>query len=183
MTATHAPFTFYAGNTWVIDAAMHDAAGGPLDLTGAVVEWRLFLHGTKMASLTGSNGIVITDAAKGLCRITFPAAQSAALGVGNYTDEVRVTLPDATVCTQAVGAIVVAAPGASAGPPDLAAQLRALKNARRAGIRRTKIENLEIEYQSDAEMAAAIASLEREIAAVSGVVPVRSVNVRSKGWS
>ncbi len=47
---------------------------------------------------------------------------------------------------------------------ELTAQRDALKKARRSGLRRVRYGDREMEYKSDADMAAAIRDLEREIA-------------------
>lgn len=153
MTATHTTFLLYAGDTWIIDAALHDTAGAALDLTGAAVDWRLRAGTAVKAALNLEDGITITDAAKGLCRITLPAARSVTLAEGNYRDETQVTLADGTVCTQAVGAIVVVKAGnpAPAIVIDPCATLVALQRARiqllsGQQIVRLKIENVETQY-------------------------------------
>lgn len=51
---------------------------------------------------------------------------------------------------------------------DLTAQLNALRIARHAGYRRIRFGDREVEYRSDAELATAIASLERQIEAATG---------------
>ena len=59
-------------------------------------------------------------------------------------------------------------------------QLDELKTAYRSGAMRVSYDGKSVEYRTAAEMQTAIASLEAEIA---GVVPVRSIDVRSdKGW-
>ena len=63
---------------------------------------------------------------------------------------------------------------------DLQTQLDELKAAYRSGALRISYDGKSVEYRTSAEMQAAIASIEAEIA---GAVPVRSIVVRSdKGW-
>ena len=51
------------------------------------------------------------------------------------------------------------------------------------GVARTKFGEDEVEYRSDSEIAAALASLDREIAALEGRQSVQTINFRSKrGW-
>jgi hypothetical protein len=50
----------------------------------------------------------------------------------------------------------------------LNAQLEALKKARRSGLRRVRFGDREMEYRSDADLAAAIRDLENEISATEG---------------
>ena len=64
MTEKHADFLLYAGSTWQLDAALHDAAGNALDLTAAAIAWRLYrATGSKVIELTDGNGAdVVIDA-------------------------------------------------------------------------------------------------------------------------
>ena len=65
----------------------------------------------------------------------------------------------------------------------LQGQLDALKTARRSGAVRVAYGDKSIEYRTDAEMQAAIASLENEIAAAQGIAKPRIAYVRStKGY-
>lgn len=57
---------------------------------------------------------------------------------------------------------------------EMQTQLDALRKARASGIRRVEHDNRAIDYKTDAEMAAAIADLERRISA-SSRTPVRHV--------
>ena len=176
MTAVHNPFLLYAGDTWEFDAALHDNVGDPLDLTGAEIIWRLRnAAGAVMASLGVGAGILVLNAAGGTCRIILPPAATALLAAGNYRDEIWALTQGGFSTTQAVGSIVVMKAGSPAAGPDLAAELAALKKARRSGEKRVKIENFEREYRTDAELAAAIAATESEIARTSGTPPVRNV--------
>jgi hypothetical protein len=65
----------------------------------------------------------------------------------------------------------------------LRAQLESLQAARRSGVTSSQFGDRRVQYRSDAEMVNAIASLQNEIAALDGSAVVRSINVRSKGWS
>ncbi|BBF94913.1 phage head-tail joining protein [Blastochloris tepida] len=51
---------------------------------------------------------------------------------------------------------------------ELQARLDALRALRARGIRRVSYQGQEVEFRSDAEMASAIADLERQVAALSG---------------
>ena len=181
MTATHAQFVLYAGDTWTLDAALHDAAGAALSLAGATVEWRLRNAAQAVvASLAIGSGVTITDAAGGLCSIVLPPAQTTALAAGTYADEIQVTTQGGLVSTQAVGPIVVRRADTAIASSDLAAELAALKKARRSGVRSVTIENFTTQYATDEELAAAIAATEREIA---GATKPRNLIVRAtKGW-
>ena len=181
MTATHSPFTLYAGDTWQLDAALHDNDGTALDLTGAVILWRLRNAAQVLVALLSvGDGIAITDALAGLCRITLSPAQTAKFTAGNYSDEIAVTTSTGFVTTQAVGPIVVRRADTAVATSDLAAELAALKKARRSGVRSVTIEGFTTQYATDAELAAAIAATEREIA---GNSKPRNLIVRAqKGW-
>jgi hypothetical protein len=62
---------------------------------------------------------------------------------------------------------------------DLQAQLEALRASRAAGVRETRADGRVVVYGSDAEMAAAIADLQREILIASGASMVHTVRVAS----
>lgn len=65
----------------------------------------------------------------------------------------------------------------------LEAQLERLRNARAIGVRSVEFHGRKTEFMGDAELAAAIADIERRIAAASGRKTPRIVNVRSNsGW-
>ncbi len=65
----------------------------------------------------------------------------------------------------------------------LRSQLDALKRARRSGVLRLRDQDQETLYRSDSELAAEIASLESEIAELTGSNKPRSISLRSsKGW-
>ena len=156
MTETHADFLLYAGSTWAFDAALHDAACNPLDLTGAMITWRLYdAQGTVKLELTRDNGIAIVNETGGLCRITVTAAQSKDIAQGSYRDEIVVELPTGFVSTQAVGSILVNKPGglpvSAAEVEDPCITLLKLQNARLGlltGLTQTrvKVEGFEVEY-------------------------------------
>ena len=120
MTQTHLQFLLYLGDTWTFDAALHDIDGGVLDLTGADIEWNLRdPQKTIVAALSVGDGIEVTNALGGLCRITVPSARTAALAEATYSDEIRVIVADGEVSTQAVGFIVTTRAGS---PPQVAAE-------------------------------------------------------------
>jgi hypothetical protein len=180
LTATHTTFLLFTGDTWTLEAALHDMSNAALDLTDAVVQWNLRNAAQAVvASLSVGNGIVVTDAAGGLCTVTVPPIKTAALAVGDYADEIRVVMKNGIVTTQAVGVITVARAGAPTAP-DLAGDLEKLKAQRRSGIAETQMENFRVTYRPDAEIARAIAATQNEIA---GASQPRNVIVKSKGWS
>lgn len=66
---------------------------------------------------------------------------------------------------------------------ELQARLEALREIRASGVREAAFGNDRVVYRTDAELAAAIADLERRIAAATAMRPVRTVLVStSKGF-
>lgn len=61
----------------------------------------------------------------------------------------------------------------------LAISLAALREQRASGVRSTRFENDEVQYRSDAEIAAAIADLENRIVRLGGQSPVRVTYFKS----
>ncbi len=55
----------------------------------------------------------------------------------------------------------------------------ALQKARYSGTRRVELGNSTVEYKSDSEMDAALAALDRDIAAASSSQPVRMIRISS----
>ncbi|WP_067221411.1 phage head-tail joining protein [Stappia indica] len=62
---------------------------------------------------------------------------------------------------------------------ELVDRLERLRKLRSSGRRAVDSEGEKVEYRSDAELAAAIADLERQIAAQAGKPPVRVVYINS----
>jgi hypothetical protein len=157
MTATHPTFLLYAGNSWTLDAALHDSDGSALDLTGAKIFWRL-RNSQKVVVIerTETDGIVVTNAPAGLCTINVPPTLTAPLPNGNYSDETYVEVA-AFASTQAVGPVTVSSAGAmqTIDPCITLANLRQAQLDILTGARtsRVRIENYEVVY-SEADMAA-----------------------------
>ena len=61
---------------------------------------------------------------------------------------------------------------------EMQTQLDVLRKARASGVRKTEYGEKSVEYKSDAEMAAAIADIERRITGASGR-PIRTVYFNS----
>ena len=136
MTQTHNPFLLYVGDTWTLDAALHDNSDVALNLAGAEIEWRLRnAVGAIVVNFSIGDGITVTSETGGLCQIIVPPATTLALPVGTYNDETRVTTADGNVSTQAVGSIIAIAPGSkteaiaqySLNPCETLAKLEAAK--------------------------------------------------------
>ena len=181
MSVTHEPFERYPGDTWKLEASLHDDTGAPLDLTGAQITWtvREAFSGDLVLTLTIGDGITISgDPAEGKAVIIVSPESSVAIAPGNYVDMVRVTLASGIVTTQATGAITVLpnVPPVAASP---AARLEALKGARYSGVMTVQFGEEKVTFRSDKELVAAISALENEVApAASQNVIVRS----TKGW-
>lgn len=169
MTQTHPQFLLYLGDTWTLDAALHDIDGGALDLSGADINWNLQdRNRTIVAALTIDDGIEIANAIGGLCRITVPPAKTATLAEATYNDEIRVTLSDGTVSTQAVGSIVTTRAGS---PPPVATEnpceiLAALQKARldlMTGQRQVSVslEGFSVTYSDKGDIASLDAAITR----------------------
>jgi hypothetical protein len=99
---------FTLNETWLIDFACKDADGVALSLAGGALGFKV--GAPAILSLSSpSTGIVISNADLGLATISVtPAAQAAAgLAAGVYPFEIRATLSDTNVTTQAEGSLVV----------------------------------------------------------------------------
>jgi len=97
------------GETWRIDATMHDSLNAPLDLTGATVFWRLTnSRGVILQTLSIGSGIVLVNGGiDGECIITTTPAMQSSMGIvpGVYPHEAQVILPDGTYTDQFAGFI------------------------------------------------------------------------------
>jgi hypothetical protein len=70
-----------------------------------------------------------------------------------------------------------------ASSSELEARLEALKAQRDSAVARVSYDGRSVEYRSTAEIARAIAELERELQTVQGTAPVRQIRVyTSKGY-
>lgn len=105
--ATVANISFRLGETWRIDATMHDSCGNVLSIASpAQVKWRLALNGAVIEELSIGSGIVLVgDGSAGECLITLTPAQQLSLGIVPtfYSHECQVILPDGTITDQFAG--------------------------------------------------------------------------------
>lgn len=105
--AAVANIQFRIGETWRIDATMHDSCNNILPIPSpTIVKWRLALDGAVVIELSIGNGInLVGDGSGGECLITLTPAQQLSLGIVPtfYTHECQVTLPDGTVTDQFAG--------------------------------------------------------------------------------
>lgn len=171
MTATHQPFSLLVGDTWVFDATLHDEEGTPLNIEAVAIVWRLGnAAGEIVATLAVNSGVAIRDPAKGVCRITFSAARSAALAPGTYYDEIVITLPSGVVSTQAIGRIDVTAAGRQPSPGTSSFSLddwTAINTAIALGARSVTIKDRTVTYASLDDMLRVRSMIGREL----GILP------------
>ena len=101
---------FHVGETITIDVTCLDAAGAPLDLTAAAITFRLASRSARLIDAVLGNGVSITDASAGKCRVVItPAMQtSAQMPPGDHLYELKVTLPGGIVTIQAEGVFPIA---------------------------------------------------------------------------
>lgn len=170
MTETHPDFFLYIGSTWEFDAALHDAAGNPLDLTDADIAWNLYDTTRKLKiELAVGDGITVVNALGGLCKITVAADLTTPLAQGTYRDEIVATVQAGFVTTQAVGTILAQKPGSLPAPPasadvqDPCATLASLRSARLALLTGQRVTGVNIEGFSVQYSAADMAALDRAI--------------------
>lgn len=101
---------FTLGADWEIDFSLNDAEGADLDLTGAVVKFRLSRRKVLALQVSTQGGdIAIDSPSDGNGTITVSPDAQADLVPAVYDYEVRAYLADSRVTTQAFGALTVAA--------------------------------------------------------------------------
>ena len=101
---------FYYGETWTMDTSCFNANNKPLNLTDALISFRLSDNRwNTVFNLTNPLNIVVTNALAGQCSVVVtPAVQSTANIVDKtYKYELQVILGDGTVSTQCVGELEV----------------------------------------------------------------------------
>jgi hypothetical protein len=100
MAKTNQDDTFYANNQRVLKFTVVDSDNGDIafDLTGYTIKWALSKYNSKGAYLTTEilgksttgGGVVVTNAAGGLCEVTLDGADTASLS-GAYYHELEAT--------------------------------------------------------------------------------------------
>jgi hypothetical protein len=105
--AAVANLEFRLGETWPIDATMHDSFGAVLPIAAPVaVKWRLALNGVVVTELTIGSGINrVGDGSTGECIITLTPAQQGTLKIKPtwYSHECQVVLADGSISDQFYG--------------------------------------------------------------------------------
>lgn len=101
---------------------LHDAAGNPLDLNGALVEWAVASAEDNGPTLlaTSANGLItITSAMDGEGYVLVPSASHSTIVNGEYTHELRATLATNVVTTQISGRMSIGNSPFTTVPSDL----------------------------------------------------------------
>jgi hypothetical protein len=111
---THPPLSLFAGDDWSIDATFLDAAGAPIDLTGATVLWTL-LNIEGQAALTSSQFSITLGGATGQATVKVASASSTVLAGGTYNDAWRLVIGSVTT-TALYGSFIIHADPFAAAP-------------------------------------------------------------------
>lgn len=108
MATTHSTVRVIQGDTWKIHGTMLDAKGSVLDISGAIIEWKLYnsSNTVSLVKTSANSEIQIVDGANGKCDIIVSSDVSKNIPVGEYSDRLRVTLAG-TVSTMWRGQIEV----------------------------------------------------------------------------
>lgn len=93
---------FYLGETWTFDIAFNDAAGSPIDLTGADVEFGIArLDGTVVLTRSSTSGVSVATPTSGQARVSIePTDQSGFSAPAAYIVQARVQTSDGAVSHQ-----------------------------------------------------------------------------------
>ena len=117
---SHSPPALFAGDDWNVVATFTDAAGNPLDLTGATIMWALLDRNCK-AVFAAADFTVAVGPQPGQCTLTVPAASTTKLSGGSYNDAWRMVAAGVST-TLVYGSVNVQADpwGAAAQPAEAA---------------------------------------------------------------
>lgn len=87
-----ATLAFYPGDQWVVYGAAVALDGGPVNLTGSLIEWKLEdATGAVVFYFTSNDSVVIVNPDNGLFTIAISSSLTAAIVPGTYTHQCRVT--------------------------------------------------------------------------------------------
>ena len=111
--STHTNLTdgvFHIGETITIDVTCLDADGAAINLTGATIVFRLASRTARLLDVNLANGVTISDALAGKCRIVIsPAMQLAAsVPAGDHLYELKITTIGGVVSIQCEGNLSIA---------------------------------------------------------------------------
>lgn len=106
--ATEASLEFVLGETWEIPFELNDASGDDLDLTAGSVKFRLSRRGVLQLELTTAGGdISVESPSMGNGSISVSPDDQLNLYPGVFDFEIRATLSDGRVTTQAYGSLTL----------------------------------------------------------------------------
>jgi hypothetical protein len=99
MALWHPPIRLVAGDSWLIDGALADRDGSPLDVSDAAMEWTLIdSAGTCVAASPGLAELALWDGVT----ITLGEGVTEDLPAGRYTDALRITIASGARTTNVV---------------------------------------------------------------------------------
>lgn len=110
MTSENQDFEMYAGESKVITITVNDAAGDPVDLSGATIKWAVKVNPddaeatiTKNSGEDGGIEILDQETKKGQLTITLAPADTEEKGGVSYCHEAEVTDSEENVSTATRG--------------------------------------------------------------------------------
>lgn len=109
MTATAQDFTMYAGDSRLIPVTVTNTAGTAKNLTGATVEWAMYLMNSATPSATkeSGDGIEFVAASDGTLEIALDPADTENLRPHTYYHEAKVTDSSGNISTVLTGFITL----------------------------------------------------------------------------
>ena len=114
---THQPLSLFAGDDWSIGVTFLDAAGAPIDLTGATVKWTLLNIEGQSVLTSAQFSITVGNPTAGQCTLDVLAASSTTLAGGTYSDAWRLVIGGLATTALYGSFIVHADPFAAAVAP------------------------------------------------------------------
>jgi hypothetical protein len=94
------------GDDWTISAVLLDAAGDPIDLTNATVQWTLVQAGNRAPAFQEGEFEITAGPDPGAVTVAIDAAKTTGVAGGQYLDYWRITLDEIT-STPLSGAVAV----------------------------------------------------------------------------
>jgi len=94
MAAENQDFTLYQGEDEQVDFYVTDSDGSPKTLTGASIEWGMWLSGTRLLTKTTGSGASLVNGlgTNDIVRVAIAKADSISLQPGAYYHECRIVL-------------------------------------------------------------------------------------------
>lgn len=107
---TAAAITLHQGDTYTNILTVTDAAGAPIDLTGATLTFHLRARGGTAGAIDPAPTLALTTPAAGVATLTLTAAETATLtAAGRYRYEVELVDAFGNVTTPVEGLLYVEA--------------------------------------------------------------------------